>query len=60
MLEYFFESGMNRYRVWCKGWPGDTFVLMTPIRFKLLCDFASEFSEVINLVETHDVEEVRS
>lgn len=54
MIEYFYEVGMRRYRVWCKGWPGDTFVLMSPERFEQLKIAVLMFSEILNLTETVD------
>ena len=58
MLEYFNEKGMNRYRVWCEGWPHDMFEIMSNEEFFDLQLAVAKFPNLFTLVEIEDYEEL--
>ena len=51
-MEYFYERGMNRFRVWHKHWPNDRFEVLTAAQFAKLQEVSAEFPDLIGpLVE---------
>ena len=49
---------MNRYRVWCEGWPHDMFEIMSNEEFFDLQLAVAKFPNLFTLVEIEDYEEL--